>query len=141
MRGKRRSDMTPDELAHVRKLDREKHQRRRMKLNLAQKEEIKKKDRERRAEARKQLKNDEKERIGISNLIRMRKYRLMQTEDSKNEAKNKAKKGMRILRKEGPIRKYLERKKKHKWAVKWRRFLSQNPSYKELEEKKQKNNK
>ena len=43
---------------------------------------------------------------------------------------------MRVLRKEGPMRKYLERYKQHAWAIKWKKFLSQNPMYRELEEKK-----
>ena len=48
---KKRTDMTFEELAHVRKLDREKQQRRRMKLSKDEKDEIKKNNTERRAEA------------------------------------------------------------------------------------------
>ena len=135
---KKRTDMTQEELAHVRKLDREKQQRRRMKLSKDEKDEIKKNNTERRAEARKKLTESKKERFRINKLISMRKYRLLQNEKDAKVAKYKAKEGMRLLKKEGPIMKYLERKKKHISAVKWRKFLSQNPFYKELEERKKK---
>ena len=159
MTGKRRSEMTSEELAHVRQQDKERKQWARLRLNEEEKETIRVKDRERRAEARKKLKEEQKEKIRatdrerranargkltkkakdkekLTKLIRMRKNRLTETEESKKIARNKAKEGMKVLRRDGPIRKYFERTKKHSWAVKWRKFLSQNPFYRELAEKK-----
>ena len=146
---KKREEMTPEELEHLRKLEREKKQRRRMKLTKEEKYTIREKEtlgraearkkmtkeekeyknvieRERRARARKKMGDRETEKERISALIGMRKYRLTETEESKKLAREKAKKGMRILRREGPIRKYLERTRRHVWTVKWRKFLSLN---------------
>ena len=142
--------MTSEELAHVRQQDKERKQRARLQLNEEEKETIRVKDRERRAEARKKLKEEQKEKIRatdrerranargkltkkakdkekITKLIRMRKNRLTETEESKKIARNKAKEGMKVLRRDGPMRKYFERTKKHSWAVKWKKFLSKNP--------------
>ena len=78
----------------------------------------------------------EKERNNLNKLIFMRKQRLLQSEEEKIITRKKAREGMRIFRKEGPIREYLERNKKHVWAVKWRKVLSQNQKLKDLEDKK-----
>ena len=134
--GKKRKDMTPEKLANIRRLDRERKQRYRMKLNEEEKAKIRVKDRQSRAKAREIMTEKDKDKERINSLIGMRKYRLMESEEKKKLAKNKAKEGMRILRKEGPIRKYLDRTKRHIWAVKWKKFLSQNPEFKELEKKK-----
>ena len=135
-RGKKRSEMTPEELEQVRKLDREKKQRRRKNMEKEEKDRIRAIDKERRAEARGKMCKKKRDKIKIANLIRMRKNRLMETVEKVQIARNKAKMGMRVLRKEGPMRKYIERNKQHVWAVKWRKFLSQNPKYQKLEEKK-----
>ena len=158
-RGNKRNEMTPEKLAEIRKLDRERKQRKRMSQSKDESENIRARDRERRAEARKKMDEEKKARIRvidkerkaeairkmkkedlekfrITKLIRMRKYRLMATEGNKQLARNKAKMGMMVLRIEGPMRKYLERNKKHIWAVKWKKFLSKNPQLKELEQKK-----
>ena len=157
--GRKRSEMTQEELAQVRKLDRDKKQKRRMNLSEEEKNKIREKDRKSRAEERKNMEEEEKERIRaidrvrkaerrkkgrkedeekvkINDLIRKRRTRLMETEGEKQLYRDKAKIGMRVLRKEGPMRKYQERNKQHKWAVKWKKFLSQNPMFRELEEKK-----
>ena len=97
---------------------------------------IRVRDRESRAKAREKLNEKERKKERMAALIGMRKYRLKETKENRKLAKKKAKEGMRILRKEGPIRKYVERSRRHLWAVKWKKFLSQNPEYKELEEKK-----
>ena len=159
MTGKRRSEMTSEELAHVRQLDKERKQKARLGLNEEEKEKIRAKDRERRAEARQKLKEEQKEKIraiererranawgkltekgkdkeNITKLIRMRKNRLIEDEESKRMARNKAKEGRKVLRRDGPMRKYFERTKKHSWAVKWKKFLSQNPMYRVQAEKK-----
>ena len=78
----------------------------------------------------------EKERNNLNKLIFMRKQRLLQSEEEKIISRKKAREGMRIFRKEGPIREYLERNKKHVWAVKWRKVLSKNQKLKDLEDKK-----
>ena len=65
----------------------------------------------------------------------MRKYWLVETEENKKISRKKAKEGMVVLRREGPIREYRERTKRHLWTVKWRKFLSQNPMYRELKKK------
>ena len=160
--GKKRNEMTAEELAIVRKQDRERKQLRRLQLDEEEKERIKAKDRERRAETRAKMENEQKEEIRaierkrraearkkmdkkeldrerINKLIRMRKNRLLQTEENKKIARDKAKEGMLVLRREGPIREYRERTRRHLWTVKWRKFLSQNPMYRELEQKKMKN--
>ena len=80
----------------------------------------------------------EKERNNLNKLIFMRKHRLLQSEEQKIISRKKAREGMRIFRKDGPIREYLERNKKHVWAVKWRKVLSQNLKLKDLEDKKKK---
>ena len=129
---KKRSDMTPEELDHIRQLERNRQHRRRINLTVQKKEEILKKDRE--AKQRKRASNKEKSRI--YSLIHVRKHRLMQSEEKKSIARYKAKVGMKICRKEGPLKDFIERKKKHTWAVKWRKFLSQNPEVRELEKKK-----
>ena len=129
---KKRSDMTPEELAHTRKLERIRQKRRRENLTAQKKEEIEKKDRE--AKHKKRASN--KEESKINSLIYVRKHRLMQSEEKKSIARYKAKVGMRICRKEGPLKDFIERTKKHIWAVKWRKFLSQSPKFKELEMKK-----
>ena len=134
--GKKRKDMTPEELAHFRKLEKDRKQRYRMKLSEEKKDMIRARDSESRAKARKNLNEKEKKKERLAALIGMRKYRLKETKENRKLAKKKAKEGMRILRKEGPIRKYVERSRRHLWAVKWNKFLSQNPEYKELEEKK-----
>ena len=133
---RKRKDMTPGELAQIRKADRERQQRRRFKLAEQEKEKIRIKDRESRAKVWGKMTEKEKEKERIMNVIRMRKYRLMETEEKRKLAQNKAKEGMRILRKEGPIRNYLERNRRHACAVKWKKFLSQNPKFKKLEEEK-----
>ena len=133
---KKRKDMTPGELAQIRKADRERQQRRRIKLDEQEKEKIRIKDRESRAKVMEKMTEKEKEKKRVIKVIRMRKYCLMETEEKRKLAQNKAKEGMRILRKEGPIRNYIERNKRHAWAVKWKKFLSQNPEFQELEKKK-----
>ena len=42
---------------------------------------------------------------------------------------------MRVLRKEGPIKEFSERIKRHKWTVRLRKFLACNPNIRELEKK------
>ena len=101
-----------------------------------QKEKVRTNERERRAIARSKQTKKAKDKEKFNKLIRMRKHRLLETEESKQCARNKAKEGMKVLRRDGPIRSYLERPKKHSWAVKWKKFLSQNPIYRELEKKK-----
>ena len=129
---KKRSDMTPEELDHTRQLERIRQKRRRKNLTVQKKEEILKKDRE--AKQKKRALNKEKSKI--SSLLYVRKHRLMQSEEKKSIARYKARVGMRLCRKEGPLKEFIERKKKHTWAVKWRKFLSQNPKVRELEKKK-----
>ena len=161
-KGKRRTEMTTEELTHIRQLERERKQKRRLELDEEEKEKIRTTDRgrraearlrmekeqkekiraterERRAEARKKMDQTEKDKERIAKLISMRKLRLVETEEKKKIAREKAKEGMRVLRREGPIRKYLYRTKRHLWTVKWRRFLSKNPMYRELEAKKRMN--
>ena len=157
--GKKRTEMTSEELRHIRQLERERKKKRRLELDEEEKEKIRAKDRERRAEARLRMENEQKEKIRaiarerraeamkkmkqnekdkekIAKLISMRKFRLVETEEKKKIEREKAKEGMKVLRREGPIRKYLYRTKRHLWTVKWRKFLSKNPKYRELEEKK-----
>ena len=131
---KKRSDMTPEELAHMRKLERIRQEKRRMNLSAQKKEEIMRKDRE--AKQRKREANREK--ANIKSLIYMRKHRLLQSEAKKSIVRCKARIGMRCCRKEGALKDYVERRKKHIWAVKWRKFLSQNPKLRELDRKKKK---
>ena len=83
----------------------------------------------------------DKERNNLKKLIFMRKQRLLQSEEEKIILRTKAREGMRTFRKEGPIREYLERNKKHVWAVKWRKVLSQNLKLKDLEDEKKKRKK
>ena len=139
-KNKNRKDMTPEELAHIRRLDRERKQRYRINLNKEKKDKIRVKDRQSKAEARKNKTEKEKDEERITSLIGMRKYRLMESEENRKIARNKAKEGMKILRKEGPIRKYVERARRHVWAVRWKKYLSQNPELKELEKKKKMKN-
>ena len=133
---KKRCDMTDEELTHVRELDRSRQKRRRSNISIEEKEIIKIKDKKAKQRKRDSFTQAEKEKVKTDHLIQKRKYRLLQSEKSKTIARYKAKEGMRVLRKEGPIRKFLYRTKRHLWTVKWRRFLSQNPIYRELEEKK-----
>ena len=112
-------DMTPEELAHIRRLDRERKQRYRINLNKEKKDKIRVKDRQSKAEARKSKTEKEKDEERITSLIGMRKYRLMESEENRKIARNKAKEEMKILRKRGQIRKYVERARRHVWAVKW----------------------
>ena len=135
---KKRSEMTQEELILVRELDRKKAQRRRLKLTREKKEEIKKKDRERKRkpEERRDETKEIREKKKMSSLMSMRKLRLLENEESKALARHNAKEGMRVFRREGPIRDYKERKKKHLWAVRWKKYLIQNPKISELEEKK-----
>ena len=129
---KKRSEMTPIELAHLREIERKSQRKKRINETSAEKERIRMQDKDKKQKDR----TSKKESINIRTVIRMRKHRLLQSENKKSLARNKAKEGMRVLRREGPLRDYLERKKKHVWAVKWRKFLSQNPKIKELEERK-----
>ena len=138
---KKRSEMTQEELTLVRELDKKKKQKRRQKLTEEEREEIRDKDRKRKRKRKPESKKDPKEKRekgNISSLLSMRKLRLLQTEEKKSLARQKAKEGMRIYRQEGPVREYKERDKKHKWAVKWKKYLLQNPMICELEEKKKK---
>ena len=147
--------LNEEEKEKIRAKDREKRAEARKKLEEEQKEKIKAADKERRATARKNMKEEHKEKARanererrekmtikekdkkkIIKLIRMRKHRLLESDENKKIARNKAKVGMKVLRRDGPIRKYLERPKKHSWAVKWKKFLSQHPMYQELERKK-----
>ena len=136
---KMRSDMTNEELAHIRELDR-KRQRRRRRMNQTKQEKdmIKIKDREARKLKRNLLTTAEKEKHKTKLLIQVRKHRLLQSETNKSIARYKAKEGMRVFRKEGPLKEFSERRKKHIWAVKWKKFLSCNPRIRELEEKSKK---
>ena len=128
----KRSEMTAEELAHIREKDRICKKKKRMNLTPEEKEIVKMKDRDRKQKDR----TKKKEKINVNTVIRMRKHRLLQTDNKKLIARDKAKEGMRVWRKEGPVRDYFERTKKHVWAVKWRKFLSKNPKIRELEEKK-----
>lgn len=150
---KKRSEMTNEELIRVRESDKVRKQNERMNQTSQEKENNKEKDRKRKARGsqdsnrkakqkqRKTLTLDEKERKNLETLIHMRKRRLLQTEEMKSLARYKAKVGMRTCRKDGPMRDYLERNKRHVWAVKWRKFLSKNPILRDLEEKKKKKKK
>ena len=129
---KKRSEMTPEELAHLRDIEKKSKRKKRINETSAGKEIIRMKDKDRKQKDR----TTNKESFNISTVIHMRKHRLLQSENKKSLARNKAKEGMRVLRREGPLRDYLERNKKHVWAVKWRKFLSQNPKIKELQERK-----
>ena len=139
-KNKNRKDMTSEELAHIRRLDRERKQRYRINLNKEKKDKIRVKDRQSKAEARKSKTEKEKDEERITSLIGMRKYRLMESEENRKIARNKAKEEMKILRKRGQIRKYVERARRHVWAVRWKKYLSQNPELKELEKKKRMKN-
>ena len=63
--GKKRTEMTSEELEYVRKKDREKQQRRRMKLSKDEKEEIKINNTKGRAEARKKLRSAVQQRTSV----------------------------------------------------------------------------
>ena len=126
---KRRCEMTVEELSVARNLDRIRKQKNRMNLTSKEKEDAKLKDRER------------KKKLRVQSLICMRKLRLLQSEQSKSIARYKAKEGMRVRRREGPMREYMERNKKHIWAVKWRKFLSLNPKIRALDGEKKKEEK
>ena len=132
-RAKKRSEMNIEELTSVRVSDKVKKQRRRLNLTEDKKEEIRRKDRDR--------KRENKEQEKIHSLLRMRKMRLVQSDEKKESGRQQAKDGMRLHRKEGPVRKFKERKKKHEWAVKWKKYLSKNPEISQLEDKKKKNKK
>ena len=134
-RAKKKSDMTNEELAHIREADRSRQKRRRMNLSTQEKEMIKIRDRKAKQKKRNSLTQVEKDKANVKLLIQIRKYRLLQSEKSKSIARYKAKLGMRVLRKEGPIMEFSERIKKHIWAVKWRKFLACNPNIRELEKK------
>ena len=120
-RGKKRTEMTSEELRHIRQLERERKQKRRLELDEEEKEKIRAKDmerraearlrmeneqkekiraiaRERRAEARKKMKQNEKDKEKIAKLISMRKFRLVETEEKKKIEREKAKEGMKVLR-------------------------------------------
>ena len=126
---KRRCEMTVEELSVARNLDRIRKQKNRMNLTSKEKEDAKLKDRER------------KKKLRVQSLICMRKLRLLQSEQSKSIARYKAKEGMRVRRREGPMREYMERNKKHIWAVKWRKFLSLNPKIRALDGEKKREEK
>ena len=135
---KKRSEMTQEELTLVRELDRKRAQRTRIHFTNEKREEIKKKDRERKRkpEERSDETKERTEKKKMSSLISRRKLRLLENKESKTLARQNAKEGMRVFRREGPIRDYKERKKTHKWAVRWKKYLIQNPKISELEEKK-----
>ena len=133
---KKRSEMTNDELAHIRELDRKSKKIRRNNLTSQEKDVIRIKDRNAKQIKRNSLTLAQKEKNKIKILIQVRTHRLLQSERNKSVARYKAKEGMRVFRKEGPMREFSERRKKHIWAVKWKKFLSLNPMIKELEEKK-----
>ena len=135
---KKRSEMTNEELAHVRKLDRNSKKIRRNNLTMEEKDVIKIKDRKAKQMKRNSLTIAQKEKNKIKLLIQVRKHRLLQSEINKSIARYKAKGGMRVIREKGPMRAFSERRKKHVWAVKWKKFLSCNPIIRELEEKKKK---
>ena len=126
---KRRCEMTVEELSVARNLDRIRKQKNRMNLTSKEKEDAKLKDRER------------KKKLRVQSLICMRKLQLLQSEQSKSIARYKAKEGMRVRRREGPMREYMERNKKHIWAVKWRKFLSLNPKIRALDGEKKREEK
>ena len=135
---KKRSEMTNDELAHIRELDRKSKKIRRNNLTSQEKDVIRIKDRNAKQIKRNSLTLAQKEKNKIKLLIQVRKHRLLQSERNKSIARYKAKEGMRVIRKEGPMREFTERRKKHVWAIKWRKFLSCNPIIRDLEEKKKK---
>ena len=83
---KKRSEMTDEELNKVREIDRVRKQN-----------------------SNKNLTNQESEKNKIKSLILMRKMRLLQSEEKKSIDRYKARNGMKALRKEGPMRKYVER--------------------------------
>ncbi len=130
---KKRSEMTKEELTCLRKSDKEKKQRSRSNLTEEKKEEIRRKERNRKRE------NTEQETM--NSLLRMRKMRLVQSDEMKEFARQKAKDGMRMHRKEGALRIFKERNKKHLWAVKWKTYLSKNPDISQLEDEKRKKKK
>ena len=68
---------------------------------------------------------------------------LLESDDDemKEFARQKAKDGMRMHRKEGALRIFKERNKKHLWAVKWKTYLSKNPDISQLEDEKRKKKK
>ena len=132
-RAKKRSEMSIEELTSVRLSDKAKKQRRRLNLTEDKKEEIRRKDRDR--------KKENKEQEKICSLLRMRKMRLVQSDEKKESQRQQARDGMRMHRKEGPVRKFKERNKKHEWAVKWKKYLSKNPEISQLEDKKKKKKK
>ena len=138
---KRRCEMTVEELSVARNLDRIRKQKNRMNLTSKEKEDAKLKDRERKKKVLKDMKIKEKEKLRVQSLICMRKLRLLQSEQSKSIARYKAKEGMRVRRREGPMREYMERNKKHIWAVKWRKFLSLNPKIRALDGEKKREEK
>lgn len=145
---KRRSDMSAEELTVARNLDRVRKQKDRtkkkeilgdIKIETMEEKKYRKQlenNRKFKQKQRKSLTLAEKEMVRVQSVIGMRKFRLLESEQSKSIARYKAKVGMRVCRKEGPMREYTERNRKHIWAVKWRKFLSNNPKIRALDDEK-----
>ena len=98
--------MDEQERERIRAIDRVRKAERRKKGRKEDEEKVRAQNRERMKNDRAKLNRKQSDKVKITDLIRKRKNRLMETEGEKKCARNKAKIGMRVLRKEGPMRKY-----------------------------------
>ena len=149
---KKRKDMSPETLEKVREADRKRWNSKEMSMT----EEERDKDREshrqsmakRRSEGKIGIKDPgnkkckesvtikKKEISQIRQVLRRRKARLTLSEEMKISARKKAREGMRVFRKEGRLRMYMQRKKRGFCEMKWKKFLAANPKFMALEDKK-----
>ena len=139
---KRRKDLSPERLKHVREMERKRWNMNQRNMTEEEREKVREKDRQRKSKYRRarnikmKKDNNQSERKKIKHVLRMRKARLLLSEEMRILERIKAQEGMVALRKVGRLRKYMQRKKRGFCEMKWNKFLAENPKFMALEEKK-----
>ena len=151
MRKMKRRDMSPKTLDKVREADRKRWDIRQRSMTEEERDKVRESHRQSMARKRRsegiisfeersykkdssQVKRNE--RAKIKQVLRRRKERLLLSNEMKIAAREKAREGMMEFRKEGRLRKYMQRKKRGFCEMKWKKFLVANPRFMALEEKK-----
>ena len=149
MRKSKRRDMSPRTLDKVREADRKRWDIKQRSMTEEERDKVRESHRQSMAKRRIKesnisLKDPENkkdivkikknERNLIKQVLRRRRERLLLSEEMKLAARDKAREGMREFRKEGRLRKYMQRKKRGFVEMKWKKFLSVNPKFMALEE-------
>ena len=137
---KKRGDMSPETLDKVRKADRKRWDIKQRSMNKEERDKVREGHKKSMAKKRGtgkikilKQKNEEsnakikkKEQANIRQVLRMRKIRYLLSDKMKILEREKARKGMMELRKEGRLREYMQRKRRGFCDMKWKKFLAEN---------------